>query len=178
MARRLHVASETVDATVKRRHISAEAWQEWQDAAKEWHEARNAMFGEAFDKSPDPHLVAIRAGDPGAVETAIRFLEADPNCFHAGYAKERFLRALKVVPLSPEQAKRLRLAMVHAIGDGYRHELEEWCRLAPNLDINEVRADVRQMADRGGEVRDRALWSLDRIDEYMETRRAMPRSNG
>ncbi len=178
MARRLRVASERVDTTAKRRHISAEMWKEWEDAAKEWREARDAMFGKAFDKSPDPHLAAIRAGDPGAVETAIRFLEADPNCFHAGYAKERFLRALKVVPLSPDQAHRLRLAMIHAVGDGYRHELEEWCRLAPNLDIDEVRAALSQMTDRGGDVGDRAHWSLDRIDEYLQTRQGVPRSKG
>ena len=71
MARRLQVASELVHAAAKRRDDSPAALHEWERANKEWHEARNAIFGEAFDKSPDPHLAAIRAGDPGAVETAM-----------------------------------------------------------------------------------------------------------
>lgn len=125
MAHRLRLASERRDAAVMDRNASTEAWKAWEDAAQEWCAARDAMFGEAFDKSPDPHLAAIRAGEPAGVETAIRFLETDPICFHAGYAEERFLRALKAVVLSTGQARRLRIAMTHALEDKQRHEMED-----------------------------------------------------
>jgi hypothetical protein len=174
MARALELASKRLDATLERREISAEGRKAWEDAAHEWREARDAMFGEAFDSSPDPHLAAIRANEPAAVETAIRFLEADPIGFHAGYAKERLLRALKVVPLSADQTRRLRTAMMGAVDDRYRHELKEWCRLAPSLDLDQVLADLRHRVQSGNSgVRERALWSLDRIDEYLTMRQAL-----
>jgi hypothetical protein len=176
MARRLRAASELRNETWKRRQDSAQAWKEWEDSAEAWHAARDAMFGEAFDRSPDPHLVAIRAGDAAAIETAIRFLEADPDCFHAGYAKERFLCALKVVTLSPDQTRRLRVAMVHALKDGYRHEVQEWCRLGPNLEIDYVRRELDQLTDEDGSVRERARWSLERIDEYLNMQTALARA--
>lgn len=176
MSRRLAEASKLLDATQERRDTSPAAWQAWDDAAEEWRAARDAMFGQSFDNSPDPNLAAIRAGDPAAVETAIRFLEIDPICFHAGYAKERFLRALKSVPLSASQAGRLRSVMIHSLIDGYRHELEEWCRLAPRLDIEILRRTLRVIVDDGGEVGSRAVWCLDRIDQYVQMRQALARS--
>lgn len=174
MARRLEFASQRRDATLKHRDSSAAARKAWEDAAQQWHEARDALYGPAFDHSIDPHMAAIRAGEPAAIENAIRFLEVDPPGFHAGYAKERFLRALKVVPLSMNQNARLRSAMMKAVDDGYRHELQEWCRLAPRLDLDEVIADLRRRAhsDDNG-VRERASWSLDRIEEYLKMRQSL-----
>jgi hypothetical protein len=175
MSRRLNEADALIDATIGRRDESPDAFKAWEEAARKFREARDAMFGPAFDDSPDPHLAAIRAGDPSAVETAIRFLETDPVCFHAGYAKERLLRALKAVPLSATQTSRLRNAMIHSLIEGERKEQEDWCRLAPSLDIERVREALRVLVDDAGDVGRRAAWCLWRIDQYVQMRERLAR---
>jgi hypothetical protein len=176
MASRMELASQRVDETWRHREVSPDAWQAWNQATKEWHAARHALYGEAFDEGFDPHMAAIRASEPAAVETAIRFLEIDPWCFHSGYAKERLLRALKAVPLSIIQAERLRSAMMRAVDNRDRQELAEWCRLAPSLELGEVLADLRRrLASDDADVRRRSSWSLERIEEYLGMKEALAR---
>lgn len=170
MAARLHSASKMRDATVNLRDESADRYRAWQEATHEWRQARDAMYEADFSHGFDPHIAAIRAGQPDAVETAIRFLDIDPWCFRSGWAKERLLRALKSVRLDADQIRRLRSTMMRAVDDRDRQELAEWCRLAANLDLAAVRVGLRKRLGSDDEhVRRRAAWSLARIEEYQRT---------
>jgi hypothetical protein len=150
-----------VHSTVRERDKSAVASAAWSAAAAEFHRVWRAFYDE---DQPDTRAQDVRGGDRDAIDKAVRFLELRPRFFHSGYAKERLLRALKTAPLTAAQVRRLRAAFARTLDEGGR-ELAVWVRLAPRLDIEEVRQVVTARA-RSSEpsVRRRADWTRQRLD--------------
>jgi hypothetical protein len=77
----------------------------------------------------------LRAGDPGAIEPAVVFLEADVRCHRSGYAKEQLCRYLRRMPLPDVARQRLRTIIPSAVDDPRRPERERraWRLLAASL---------------------------------------------
>ena len=62
----------------------------------------------AFPGGLTKQFELLEAGDPEAIEMAVRYLEADPWYFRSGYYKADMLRFLRKHPLSDDQSARLR----------------------------------------------------------------------
>lgn len=93
-------------------------WVDWERTADEFHSAFRAMY------PPDEESViqALAAGDLDTVEWALVFLEANPQCFRAGYLRERMLRYLARILDGLSEADRARLTRVvlAAVDDPWR----------------------------------------------------------
>jgi hypothetical protein len=103
-------------------------------------------------------LRRLSAGDAGAVEDALAFLERDPYFFRSGYARERVARRLAHVELSPAETERAR-AIVLSTVDGERHTPQPGVgRLARAVADNAMRRDLRaRLHHRDAAVARRAL---------------------
>jgi hypothetical protein len=104
----------------------------------------------------------LASGRPDAVDTAIAFLEADPWFFRSGYEKQRLIRDLKRVALTPEQQGRLRAVVLARIDGHDRHEIRHYGRLAVALVTEEF---VDEIITRAGspnpDIARRAVWMLE-----------------
>lgn len=85
----------------------------------------------------------LSAGEPGATEEALAFLEQDPYFFRSGYARERVARRLAHVDLSPAQKQRARAIVLDRV-DGRRHCPHPGIgRLARAVADNALRGELR-----------------------------------
>lgn len=57
----------------------------------------------------------IRRGEPSAIERAITFMEADPQCFRSGYMLANAAYALANAPLSDDDRARLRIIVIDQV---------------------------------------------------------------
>jgi hypothetical protein len=94
-----------IDETLARRSISREAWKEWEQACKLFHQEYNAL---AFPGGYEEGLQKIQAGDSNAIENALAFLEVKPYFFRSQYIKTKLTRLLKHAVLSVQQEERLK----------------------------------------------------------------------
>jgi hypothetical protein len=76
---------------------------DWQAAVREFH----SRFDELSFPGGGKALAMLRAGDPFAVESALRFLEVDPIHFRSGYIKERLWLRLRRLQLSRSSVSRM-----------------------------------------------------------------------
>jgi hypothetical protein len=108
------------------------------------HEPDERYYGQlGVDAWTDELRQRMDAGDDGAVDDALEFLERDPYFFRSGYARERVARMLAKVPLSSGQRRRAREVVVSTI-DGHRHcPLPGLGKLAGAVADNELRRQVR-----------------------------------
>lgn len=106
----------------------------------------------------------LRRNDWSGLESAIRFLEADPFFFRSGYVKARLLRLVKRAPLDKAQTKRLRAVCLAAVDGRDRREFRFYCRLAMRLDDSILRVSLQERLGRPDEgVRRRAGWMRDAL---------------
>ncbi len=69
-------------------------------------------------------------GDSDAIDSIINFLEVDIPAFRCGYAKEKYFRKLKSLPLNEAQTERLlNLAFNLCTSNNYRREFRDLRRL-------------------------------------------------
>jgi len=85
----------------------------------------------------------IRAGDAACIEIAIRFVEARIIVSYSGFARTRIARALKGVPLSEPQRRRLSSHFLKLLEAGDKcDEFREYLKLWPMV----INADDRRKA--------------------------------
>lgn len=83
-----------------------ERGQLWRDLCVEFRQ----KYDELHFPGGDTMLSAVRQQDPVAVETAVRFLLADPYYFRSGYLKQYLWQWLARIPLSQPQRTKLEQA--------------------------------------------------------------------
>jgi hypothetical protein len=94
-----------VNETAQERDKSPEHRIVWENACSEFHSRYDAL---AFPGGYGSAIERILALDPFAIESAICFIEARPYFFRSGYMFSNIMRKIKQVPLSPEQAIRVK----------------------------------------------------------------------
>jgi hypothetical protein len=107
-ARRVAELHERIHQTFKRRDNSPEARAEWSKACAEFHRQYDAL---AFPGGYSAALEKIQAGDSGAIEDALAFLEVRPYFFRSQYMRTKLTRLLKHTQLTDRQAQRFQKAL-------------------------------------------------------------------
>jgi hypothetical protein len=158
-AREAHRAVHTTFAQMRRRDDPNDpATAAWLSAIARFRAAVVAAYPPGF--WDDVALLAKANGE--GLETAIRFLEADPYFDRSGYVKADLLRFIKRVPLDPEQTERLRAVVIDSVERRGGREFRAYCRLARRLDGPELReALARQLQSGDVAIRRRAAWMLN-----------------
>lgn len=143
----------------------------WSAACARFHQACRDLY------SPlDLVVETLRLGDRRAVETAIRFLEADPMCYRSGYLKEKIAHYICRPPLDGDQRARLREVALALVERRNTREFAEYCRLAARLDDPALRSALMERLDHPDpKVARRAGWMLDRIEGSGQSRRVSPK---
>ena len=125
-----------------------------------FHELGTALYGpviSALERAPH---------DPAAVETLVRFLEADVYCFRSGYLKADVCDAIKRLELDPPTTRRLRAVVLAVVDSWDRREFRAYCRLARAVDGEDLRAALRdRLTWSKPHVPRRARWVLEAIGE-------------
>jgi hypothetical protein len=125
-----------------------------------FHELGSALYEPVFSS------IERAPRDPAAVETLVRFLEADVYCFRSGYAKADVIRALTRLDLDPVTTRRLRAVVLDAVDSWDRREFRAYCRLARKVDSEELRGQLRdRLTTSKPHVPRRARWVLEAIGE-------------
>ena len=107
----------------------------------------------------------LRAGNPIGLESAVRFLEADPMFFRSGYVKAWLIRRIKPPMLTPAFAKRLQNVVLSLIDRRDDRDFRAFCRLAHKVDSPDLRVELtRRLTHTEPNVRRRARWVLDALD--------------
>jgi hypothetical protein len=104
-----------IDETVRLRDRSPEDHRIWELACQAFHSRYDAL---AFPGGYAGALERIAAGEPGAIEAALCFLEVRPYFFRSGYMYKDILRKTKHAALSKPQMARF--ASVVAAYEQYR----------------------------------------------------------
>ena len=141
----LNRAQQTLAEAFSRRDSGPAGLAAWEVAALEAEAAVEFMYPEDFRDD----LHRLQAGDPGAVEAALVFLEADPWCFRSGYAKETIVRLLARHRLNPGQHRRLEDVFRHVVEAGDRREFSAYCRLARHKATPRLRAELKRRLEVG-----------------------------
>jgi hypothetical protein len=168
-AREAHRAVHTTFAQLRRRDDRNDpATVAWLTAIARFREAVEAAYPPGFWDD----VARLEKGDVEALETAIQFLEADPYFDRSGYVKADLLRLIKRLPLTSEQAERLRAVVIDAVERRGGREFRAYCRLARRLDGPELREALSRQATSGdADIRRRAGWMLHVLGS--DTKRAL-----
>ena len=140
------------------------------EAARVFHDAIDAAWPPGFFDSLG--RLKLAAGGPEDVEVVLGFLEADPIFFRSGYMADKALRWIDRQPLTPDQQQRLRAVLLDALDRRHRQYFRRFCHLARRQATPELRRGVEaRLASPDFEVRARAQWMLDEMDEGARHRR-------
>ncbi len=159
----------SIDSSLKsssdRRALSRDAYVAWVDAASDLADALDLLYydlEQAIERSD--------AGDSGASEYLVAFLEADPWCFRSGYMKGRVYECLRRAQVTDSIQVRLRVVLLNAVDAGYRREFRSSCRLARIVADAGLIAELRHRltAASDSHVRRRALWMLAYVPDGLE----------
>jgi hypothetical protein len=144
-------------------YVEVKSTAEYKVALRRWRRAMERIYSVRFLADVE----RLRAGDHGAVEAALLFLEADPWCFRSGYVKQNLVRYLRHVVLTEDEKDRLRRVMISAVRSGPRMEFREYCRTARVLDSPTLREWLETLSvawGHGDGVHQRARWMLEAIE--------------
>jgi hypothetical protein len=131
------------------------AWAAWESAVDAFYAALDAAYPPGFWDDYD----RLRRGDSAGLDTAVRFLEADPWFFRTGYLKASLLRRIRRFSLTPDQTARLRNVVLSVVQRRDGREFREYCRLARKVDGPELRSRLQGLAVHSDpRVRRRAGW--------------------
>ncbi|HEX5323471.1 MAG TPA: hypothetical protein VFW40_06775 [Capsulimonadaceae bacterium] len=151
------------DIAASLRSKYAEANELWPETAQRRRKALDVAYPPGFRDD----CKALQAGNAAGLETAIRFLEADPWFFGTGYKKADLIKWITRLDLSARDATRLQGVVLHAVDSRDRREFRSYCRLARKVDTPELRdALAERLIDDSEDVRRRARWVLDALGAF------------
>lgn len=126
---------------------SEKADRAWALAAERFGEATKAFY------APFTGLGgAIRAGERDAIDSAVRFLEADPWCFRSGYLKAELMSALANAPLRDDDKRRLHGVVMNRLKHREPRLLRPTGRLAANVWDDDLAHEIDRLLIDGTEV--------------------------
>jgi hypothetical protein len=85
----------------------------------------------------------LAAGEPGAIDAALDFLQDDPYYFRSGYAKQRLLRRMACQDFNDDQRARACAVVVQYVAGGAHGTMRELQRVARRVADNPLRRDLR-----------------------------------
>lgn len=117
-----------------------------------------SAYRQLFEEYLQPLDLRFRSGEEEAVNEVIDFLVIDSPAFRCGYVKEKWLRRLKSLLLTPAQKQRLKQAAISICASPhFRREMVEWNRLMIKLaDADFVKALFILREDPNELVREKA----------------------
>jgi hypothetical protein len=158
-AAKLKDLHEAIHTALARRSESPACRAVWEDACRRFHAEYDSL---AFPGGLARAFSQLEAGDPTAIEMAVRFLEADPYFFRSGYHKADFIKHLCRKPLSEDQKKRLQQVILARIRDSDKREFRAYCRLASAVTDTAFQNQVAELAGPSrGIVPRHARWVLE-----------------
>src|SRR5690242_4163874 len=92
---KLDALNKRTKETFRTRDRGAEERERWSRACAEFH----SRYADLFYPGGDANLDALKRHEPGSIQIAIDFLEADPQHFRSGYTKEEVWRRIRNAPL-------------------------------------------------------------------------------
>jgi hypothetical protein len=156
---RLH---EQVHAAARRRTEGKQQLDTWKAAAQRYFESYDAL---AFPGGLSKQFDLLQKNDPGAIEMAVRFLEADPWFFRSGYFKADMIRLLRRAPLAEDQRVRLQAVVIDRImAPETPREFRWYGRLAIAVRDPDLEEQIARIAESSGSVERRhARWILGQL---------------
>ncbi len=137
-----------------------QTWDVHKATAERLWKALDAAYPEGFWED----CKKLKAGDAAGLETAIRFLEADPYFFRSGYIKAWLIRGIKPSMLTPAYRKRLQQVVLSLIDRRDDRDFRAFCKLACKVDAPELREQLTQrLTHNDPNVRRRARWVLEAL---------------
>ena len=156
-SKQLRELNDRIGETFRERDRGPEQRARWEAACAEFHRR--------FDNLCFPGGVAVfdkvKTGDAEAIESAIRFLLADPRHFRSGYLKEYLWRMVPRHPLSAPDVERLEGAALAYLKRQISREFWYMCRAMARIGTGRFWRDVLQVAEADDAlVAKRALYVL------------------
>jgi len=140
----------------------AHVWDVHRATAGRFYEAVEAAYPPGFW---DDYQCLVR-GEAKGVESAIRFLEADPWFHRSGYLKEKLIRHIKPPMLTPNFTARLQNVVLAMVERRNGQEFRAFCRLACKVDAPALREQLtRRLTDGDPDTRRRARWVLEALGQ-------------
>lgn len=154
-------------AAQRARSLVRETWlhrEEGPEQRQRWIESI-ARFRAAVAEAYPPGFWDLHrrlpSGEPGAIDSAVLFLEADPWFDRSGYAKVALIRKLKRLALSFEVQERLRSVLIEVVKGRDRREFRADCQLARCVVSAALRDELQALASSTDpRVRRHATWML------------------
>lgn len=138
---------EELERTYAARDGTEKADQAWALAARRLGEAIRDFY------TPFTGLGrAIRAGERDAIDSAVRFLEADPWCFRSGYVKAELMGALANAPLRDDENRRLQGVVLNRLKRREPRLLRPTGQLAANVWDDELAREIDRLIANGTEA--------------------------
>ena len=157
-ARILREMHEEIHRTFELRERSSADRSAWSEACARFHREYDRL---AFPGGLSEGLRRLSEADPIAVESAVRFLEADPWFFRSGYIKADLIRHLKRCSLEESQLERLRSVVLARIAGPGRREFRAYAQLARRMATREFERAVGEAEVSGDPgTAQRARWVL------------------
>lgn len=136
-----------LERTYEARDGSEKADQAWALVAERFGAATRAFY------APFTGLGrAIRTGERDAIDSAVRFLEADPWCFRSGYLKAELMTALASAPLRDDDKRRLRGVVLNRVRRREPGLLRPTGRLAANVWDDDLAREIDRLLADGTEA--------------------------
>ena len=134
------------------------------------HRATAGRFYEAVEAAYPPgfwdDFQCLTRGEAKGMESAVRFLEADPYFFRSGYIKSRLIRCIKRPMLTPEYARRLQQVVLAVVEKRDDRDFRAFCRLAHKVGAPALREQLTQrLTNDDPNVRRRARWVLEALEQ-------------
>lgn len=130
--------------------------EEWQNATDAFHTRYDQL---AFPGGLKHGLELLKNNDPGAIESAIAYLKADPYFHRSGYIKQTVCRLLKQARLTKSQIQELQKILLASLQTPLRREFIEYCRLARKIanpdfitHLNRIAAEAPSSMQRKAEI--------------------------
>jgi hypothetical protein len=170
-AQTLRDLHEAIHTTFQRRDEGAVQREQWSEACRSFHSEYDLL---AFPGGVNEGMHRLEEQDPGAIESAVVFLEVDPFFFRSGYIKEDLLERLRWVPLNDDQKSRLQQVILQRIRDAKnRREFRRYCLLAPFITDIEFEKEITNLAGPSGTKPKRAQWVLEHLKQGVPKRKKL-----
>jgi len=129
-------------------------------ARRQYEEATRGAYPDRFWDD----YKRLKEGNLAGLESAMKFLEADPWFYRSGYVKADLLRFINRVDLPKSALPRLRKIVLNAVNSRDRREFRKYCNLAKRIDGPEFQEClIKLLEDEDPAVRRRAAWVIETL---------------